>query len=90
VGIALGLLLAFIYGSLQGPLGLDSQPEPRGRTAKEYRQEKRKRKAKAEVPLMSPTYLSPAQLSQSDSGRKSRRSKGLISSTIMEEVDSDS
>jgi hypothetical protein len=85
----LGLLLALIYGSMKKPLGLDSKPEPQGRTAKQYREEKHKRKAKSETPIMSPGYLSPSHLSMSDSSRRAGRGKGLLSQTIMEEVDSD-
>ncbi len=89
VGGALGLLLAFVSGSLQGPLGLNSKPEDSGRTAKQYRQDKRKKKATSGTPFLSPGYSSPNQISMSDSSRRSSRGKGVIGQTIMEELDSD-
>ena len=91
VGIGLGLTISFVYDSLRKPLGLDETQESRAsreRTAKQYRTDKRKRKAKAEAPLMTAGYLSPSHLSLSDGARRAR-SKGLLSQTIMEEVDSD-
>lgn len=89
VGIALGVFVSFVYNLLRKPLGLDQEPQPPGRTAKEYRIEQRKRKAKAEAPLVTAGYLSPSYLSMSDGMRKGNRGKGLLSQTIMEEVDSD-
>ncbi|KAK5167342.1 uncharacterized protein LTR77_007041 [Saxophila tyrrhenica] len=88
VGGALGLLLAFICTSLQGPLGLEPQPLESGRTAKQYRQEKR-RKRENGLPLLSPGYSSPNQVSASNSSRRVGRGKGMLQQPIMEEVDSD-
>lgn len=88
VGIGLGLLVSFVYNALRKPLGLDESPQPKGRTAKQYRTEKRKRKTKAEAPLITAGYLSPSHLSTSEGARRARN-KGLISQTILEEMDSD-
>lgn len=95
VGSALGLLIFVLFDSLSSILGLKSSTAPveessAGRTAKQYREEKRKQKAKAEAPLMSPGPASPGYLSLSDGMRKGNRvGRGLISQTIMEEMDSD-
>lgn len=89
VGITLGLLISLIAGSLNKILGLEPESTPPGRTAKQYREARRKQRVKAEAPLMSPGYISPGYLSLSDGMRKGNRGKGLISQTIMEEVDSD-
>jgi hypothetical protein len=88
IGVGLGFVVSFIYDFLRKPLGLDELPPPQNRTAKQYRTDKRKRKAKAEAPLMTAGYLSPSHLSMSD-GTRRRRNKGLLSQTIMEEMDSD-
>ena len=95
VGGALGLLIYLLFNSLSDILGLRSSPTTAddastGRTAKQYREERRKQKAKAEAPLMSPGYHSPGYGSLSDGMRKGNRvGKGLISQTIMEEMESD-
>lgn len=90
MGLTGGLLINYIYRFLRGILRLDSGSQPTGRTAKQYRKEKRKQKARAEAPLMSSGNLSPSYLSMSDGVRKGNRAaKGLISQTIMEEMDSD-
>lgn len=88
VGVGLGLLVSFVYEFLRKPLGLDESSSSQSRTAKQYRTDKRKRKAKAAAPLMTAGYLSPSHLSMSD-GARMRRNKGLLSQTIMEEMDSD-
>ena len=88
VGIALGLILSLTYSSLGSLLGLNYQPAAPGRTAKQYREEKRKSKAQAEAPLMSPGYISPGHGSLSD-GMRRNRGEGLIAQTIAEEMDSD-
>jgi hypothetical protein len=100
VGLAIGVIVNYVHGSISGALALNSVPEPPpGRTVKQYREAKRKQKARVEAahasPVMlspaniSPTQLSPSYLSMSDGARVSRRSKGLLSQTIMEEMDSD-
>ena len=88
VGIIGGLLISYIYSTLHGALRLDAQPEPprKTRTAKQYRESKRKEKAQAEAPLMSSGYMS---LSDGMSIGRQRGSKGLLAQTIMEEMDSD-
>ncbi|KAK3681213.1 hypothetical protein LTR37_020927 [Vermiconidia calcicola] len=80
-GVVLGLVVSLIYGILKRPLGLDSEPEPPGRTATQYREEKRKQKA----PLMS-SGIAPLSYVSS---RCKPGGKGLLPHTIMEEVDSD-
>ena len=87
--MALGLLVSFTYDLLRKPLGLDHDPAAPRRTAKQYREDKCKRKAKAEAPVITAGYLSPSYLSLSDGVRKGNRGKALISQTIMEEMDSD-
>lgn len=82
------------YSTLKSILRLDARPKPNLRTAKQYREEKRKQKMKVELPpLLSPGHLSPGPLSpgylsMSDSARKGKH-KGLLAQTIMEEEDSD-
>jgi len=100
VGITIGLILRFLYGTLSRMLRLDRQPEaPPARTAKEYREAKLKEQTKAEAPLISsgpvlqngssPTQLSPSYQIMSDSTRKTKRSRGLLNQTIAEEMESD-
>ncbi|KAK3717733.1 hypothetical protein LTR37_005504 [Vermiconidia calcicola] len=80
-GVVLGLVVSLIYRILRGPLGLDSEPASSGRTAKQYREEKRKQRA----PLMSPGLVPPIYVSS----RGNRGGKGLLPHTITEEMDSD-
>lgn len=87
--MGLGFLVSFTYDALRKPLGLDNEPQQPGRTAKQYREEKRKRKTKAEAPQITAGYASPNNLSMSDGKSKTKRGKGLASQTIMEELDSD-
>ena len=89
VGVGLGLLVSFTYDALRKPLGLDQDPQQPGRTAKQYREEKRKRKTKAEAPQITAGYVSPNNVSLPDGVRKSKRGKGVATQTIMEELDSD-
>lgn len=86
--------MSYAYGALQAVLGLESDPKQPTRTAKEYRETKRKQQIKAEAPLMSSGVLSPRpqspdHLLSSDGLRNGRRSRGLLNQTIMEEIDSD-
>ncbi|GAB7362393.1 hypothetical protein MBLNU230_g2717t1 [Neophaeotheca triangularis] len=86
-GLCGGLIVSYMYSMLDNALGLRSEQlverKPTGRTAKQYRQAKRKEKVKQE-----PAMLSPGSLSLSD-GFGSGRSHGLLNQTIMEEMDSD-
>lgn len=79
MGLLGGLALTYIYGSLHAALQLDTQSISKDRTAKQYRESKRKHKVKTEVPL--------GYISMSDS--KPYRGRGLVAQTIMEEMDSD-
>ncbi|KAF2171106.1 hypothetical protein M409DRAFT_64062 [Zasmidium cellare ATCC 36951] len=94
VGLLGGLFMRGIYNTVKSILHLDARPEPKLRSAKQYREEKRKQKMKVELPpLLSPGHLSPGPLSPgylslSDSARKGKQ-KGLLAQTIMEEEDSD-
>nr|POE65281.1 hypothetical protein CFP56_34948 [Quercus suber] len=94
-GITAGLAVSYVYRSLHSTLRLGAERSPRPtRTAKEYREAKRKQQTKAESPLMSPSTLSPRHrspdhLSLSDGMRRGQRARGLLNQTIMEEVDSD-
>nr|POE56793.1 hypothetical protein CFP56_33765 [Quercus suber] len=94
-GIAVGLLVSFIYRSLHSTLRLDTERSVKPtRTAKEYREGKRKQQIKAESSVMSPSvlsprHLSPDQLSLSDGVRRGQRARGLLNQTIMEEIDSE-
>lgn len=100
VGIFFGMAMAYVYGSLASVFLLDSAAEtPSLRTAKEYRESRRKQKPTVDVRLMSPTLplspngsggtRSPVHLSLPDGTRtKGRRSKGFLDQAIMEE-DSD-
>lgn len=94
VGILGGLMMRGTYSTLKSVLQLDAHPEPKLRSAKQYREEKRKQKVKVEVPpLLSPGHLSPgplspSYLSMSDSARKGKH-RGLLAQTILEEEDSD-
>lgn len=78
-----------IYGSLNSFLGLDAETEKTERTAKQYRKDKRKQKAKAEAPLISSGQFAPGYPSLPDGVRKPNRNKSLVAQTIMEEMDSD-
>ncbi|EMC97079.1 hypothetical protein BAUCODRAFT_121596 [Baudoinia panamericana UAMH 10762] len=100
VGALVGLALSYTYGSISTALHLDAKSGPaRLRTARQYREANRKRREKAEVPLIPPApsspvtmssgQPSPAHLSLSDSARKTRRGKGLLNQTIIEELDSE-
>ncbi|TKA79999.1 hypothetical protein B0A55_02088 [Friedmanniomyces simplex] len=100
VGIVLGLVQRYLSGLLFKLLRLDTKSgAPPVRTAKEYREAKRREQAKAEAPLItagplspiasSPTQLSPSYLSTSESTRKFKRSRGVLNQTIMEEMESD-
>jgi len=92
VGIAIGLAQHYLYSRLSKLLRLDSKPKasPPARTAKEYREAKRKEQAKAEAPLISAGSLPPSSyLSTSESARKVRSSRGLLGQTIMEEMESE-
>ncbi|TKA29011.1 hypothetical protein B0A50_03423 [Salinomyces thailandicus] len=101
VGVAIGVAIALIYSSLTSFIGSDS-PSRRAqlRSAKEYRESKRRRKAAIEQPLtplsaatppvrISRDQVVPGHIGTSDSTRKGRRNQSLLSQTIMEEVDSD-
>ena len=59
------------------------------RTAKQYREERRKKRAEEKTPLISSGYASPAHVSLSDSMRGGKNAKGLTEQTILEEMDSD-
>ena len=98
VGLVIGLAVKYIYGSLTSILRLDPEPaRPISRSAREYREAKQAKKAKAEAPLMSsgsallenalPNPVFAGHLSTSDGGMSTgRRSKGLQTQIIMEEV----
>lgn len=84
--------MSFIYGALQAPLGLNGAAlEPGGRTVKQYREEKRRKKAKTELQLPSSGYSSPnyGTISDGVNGKSKGKRKGLVEQTIMEEMDSD-
>ncbi len=91
VGVAIGLAQRYLYGRISRLLRLDSKPKASAptRTAKEYREAKRKEQAKAEAPLISAGSLPPSYLSTSESTRKGRSSRGLLGQTIMEEMESE-
>ncbi|KAK5722555.1 hypothetical protein LTR15_005786 [Elasticomyces elasticus] len=97
VGITIGLAQLYLYNLLIRLLRLDTKPVPqRTRTAREYREAKRKEQEKADAPLISsgllsmnetsPNQLSPAYSTQSDTARRMKRSKGLLNQTIAEEM----
>ncbi|KAK3673649.1 hypothetical protein LTR78_006554 [Recurvomyces mirabilis] len=96
VGLAIGAVMRYLYGSLSGVLHLDTPP---ARSAKEYRQAKRREKEKTAASFYPPLHASPqstsptqpsqAYYSTSDAALKSRHGKGLLNQTIMEEMDSD-
>ncbi|KAK5121995.1 hypothetical protein LTR85_004567 [Meristemomyces frigidus] len=94
VGLVVGLVVSYAYGSISSLLRVDSEPNPPSvLTAKEYRAVKNTERAKLEAPVMSsgplsPGGVSPSYTSVSDSTRGGRRNKGLLNQTIME-VDSD-
>jgi hypothetical protein len=83
---------------LEAPAASEVPPKA-SRTAKQYREAKRKQKEAQEAPLMtsgalSPDgfatgALSPVYLSMSDSARRGKRSRGLLNQVIMEEADSE-
>lgn len=101
MGVAIGLAVSFVYGSLSERIGPNTASgEPRLRSAKEYRESKRKQKAAAKIyidsaePVASPIRISrdelaPGHVGLSDGVRSSRLHKGLLSQAIMEETDSD-
>ncbi|KAK3069653.1 hypothetical protein LTR53_011833 [Teratosphaeriaceae sp. CCFEE 6253] len=100
VGVSIGLVIRYLNGVLSGILRLRNAPSrPPARTAKEYREAKRRQQAKEEAPRMtsgalppkaaSPTQLSPTYLSMSDSSRNFMRGRGLLNQTIAEEMESD-
>lgn len=90
VGLTGGLAISLVYSSLQHPLGLDVHQKPAGRTAKQYRKEKQKRKTGSSSPLSSPqSNLTSGYFSLSDGLRRPHKGKGLLTQTIMEEGDSD-
>nr|OQO16601.1 hypothetical protein B0A51_15436 [Rachicladosporium sp. CCFEE 5018] len=87
IGIIGGLGLAYVYKTTHRLLRLDDRDVRPNRDAKQYRQIKAKQKATIDQPIMSPSYLSP---SDSVHSRVSKgRSRTLLSTAIMEEVDSD-
>lgn len=106
VGLAFGLLHYHLSRWLGTSLGLAAVPEKSGRTAKQYREAKRRQKLRDSAPLMSaggPTFrptvsadaispngvpMSYVSLSEGSRG-KARHGRGLLTQTIMEEVDSD-
>lgn len=81
-GIAIGLLLHFLYGFLHSSLHLATQPIVRGPTAKQYRAARRRRAKQAYEPMLSPV---PAGVSETPG----RWRRGLLAQTIHEEGDSD-
>ncbi|KAK0285688.1 hypothetical protein LTR35_005028 [Friedmanniomyces endolithicus] len=91
VGVAIGLAQRYLYGRLSRLLRLDSKPKvsPPARTAKEYREAKRREQAKAEAPLISAGSRPPSYLSTPESARNGRSSRGLLGQTIMEEMESE-
>ncbi|KAK4569815.1 hypothetical protein LTR86_002784 [Recurvomyces mirabilis] len=100
VGLAIGAVMRYLYGSLSGVLRLDTPgQQPPARSAKEYRQAKRREKQEAAASFYPPLHASPqstsptqpsqAYYSTSDVALKSPHGKGLLNQTIMEEMDSD-
>ncbi|OQO03534.1 hypothetical protein B0A48_10198 [Cryoendolithus antarcticus] len=88
IGIIGGLGLAYVYKTTHRLLRLDDRDARKPhRDAKQHRQIKARQKAAFDQPIMSPSYLSP---SDSIHSRASKgRSRNLLSTAIMEEVDSD-
>lgn len=87
-------MVAGIYTLLHDFLHLEAPPEPvKVRTAKEYREQKRKQKIKEEhdsalpARLFSPGPLSPQSLS--DSSMRPGNRRNLLTTAILEEEDSD-
>lgn len=94
VGVLGGLTVRGVYGVLRKLLRLDARPVvPKGRTVKQYREEKRQQKLKDEPPALASTHttrpLSPGSVSMSDSSRRGRRQKTLLNQIIHEEDDSE-
>ncbi|KAF2766715.1 hypothetical protein EJ03DRAFT_174048 [Teratosphaeria nubilosa] len=105
VGLGIGFGVSYVYGSLARLLRFDREPEKPSRkptrTAKHYRETKRKVKVAAETPRISSPPLSspeivtagtispPLYVSASDGIRKARRTRGLLNQIIREEADSD-
>lgn len=91
VGLVGGLVLYYIYNAFQRLLRLDSDTDSgpsKGRTVKQYRQEKARSKAKPDPYLLSPGIVNLSDgLAKSPSG--AGRTRNLLNQTIMEEMDSD-
>ncbi|CAK1366473.1 hypothetical protein CB0940_09149 [Cercospora beticola] len=103
VGILGGLLVSLIASKVTGTFLKPPPIKPqKGRSVKDYREQKQQKKAKDQLPTLlvpptrqvngvspqrlSPGSLSPGYLSLSDS---SRRKAGLLSTAILEEEDSE-
>lgn len=87
VGLLGGLALFYIYNIFHRLLRLDSRPQPKQRSVKQYRQDKVDLKAKLNPPLLSPnlTNLSDG----SGRMRSNGGNRNLLDQTILEEMDSD-
>jgi len=89
-----GLALFYTYRIFHRLLRLDSVPQPRQeRTARQYRQEKARYKARSEPHLLSPQNHSNGMVVNLPNGLGSASGRGgnrsLLDQAIMEEMDSD-
>jgi hypothetical protein len=96
VGLLGGLALFYIYNIFHRLLRLDSvaQPPREQRTARQYREEKARHKARSESHLLSPQSNGNGMVVNLPNGLGSasaRRggNRNLLDQTIMEEMDSD-
>jgi len=95
VGLTGGLLISLLYRVLKEPLGLSSRtakPAKPGRTAKEWRAKKKQQKPTSWGMLSLQHDSGYSSANRSNDVKESRRGRSawtLLSSTIMEEMDSD-
>lgn len=90
VGLLGGLALFYIYSIFHRLLRLDSTPEPaKGRTFKQYRQEKAQQKAKTQPAMLSPANVTLDLRNGYSSAASTGGNRNLLDTTIMEEMDSD-
>ena len=90
VGLLGGLVLFYTYSAFHRLLRLDSKPEPsKGRTFKQYRQEKAQQKAKLQTAMLSPGNVTLDLPNGYSSAASAGGSRNLLDQTIMEELDSD-
>lgn len=89
VGVVVGLAICYTSSSIQSLFGMDVEPQAPARSAKEYRESKRRQKAKDEAPLISPSQLSPTSSDLLEGVRRSNAGKTLLAQTSVGDLESE-